>query len=66
MRQFSDEDLTAFLDGEADANLSEAIESALIEDGVLSQRLADLHLDKDDLKAAFDDLLETAPQPRHL
>jgi len=32
MRQFSDEELTAYLDGEADGPLSEAVSKALGED----------------------------------
>jgi len=61
MTQFTDQDLTAFLDGEADAEMSCAIQSALAEDGALSERLAELHMDKDALRAAFDEVLTTAP-----
>jgi len=42
MREFSDEELTAYLDGETDAALSSEIENALLEQSELSQRLADL------------------------
>ena len=61
MTQFSDEDLTAFLDGEAEASTARAIEAALVRDPELSQRLADLHIDKDALGLGYDDLLAAAP-----
>jgi len=63
MRQFSNEDLTAFLDEEADVDLERDIQTALHTDGALSQRLADLHLDKEELVGAFDELLAEAPEP---
>ena len=62
MRQFSDEDLTAFLDGEAEPQLADAIETALLEDAEVSDRMTSLDLDKGELKGAFDALLSVAPE----
>ncbi|MEL7090844.1 MAG: hypothetical protein AAFN94_03825 [Pseudomonadota bacterium] len=58
---FTDEELTAFLDGEADAALAEAIGEALEDDPVLAERLAGLDIPLEPLRAAYDALLETAP-----
>lgn len=60
-RHFTDEDLTAFLDGEADAALAEAIETALGSDPALNDRLAALDVPMAALQAGFDDLLGAAP-----
>ncbi len=59
--EFSNEDLTAYLDGEADADLSRAIEDAVAQDPALADRLAQLHLDADQLRQAFDGMLAGAP-----
>jgi len=60
-RTYSDEELTGFLDGELDLTMMEQIKTRLIDDRELGQRLADLHVDKDVLKAAFDKLDVMAP-----
>ncbi|MEM6758587.1 MAG: hypothetical protein AAF601_03825 [Pseudomonadota bacterium] len=60
-RNYTDEELTAFLDGEADAALAEAIGDALEHDTALSERLAELDIPLEPLRAAYDTLLETAP-----
>ena len=59
--EFSDEDLTAFLDGEAEADLSRRIEAALAADAALSSRLDALSLPMDALAAAGDLALQDAP-----
>ncbi|KLN59139.1 hypothetical protein WH96_19425 [Kiloniella spongiae] len=61
MTQFSDEDLTAFLDGEASADLARQIEQALDVDAALQKRLEDLSLPVDDLKAAMQQVTDQAP-----
>ncbi|MAI48452.1 MAG: hypothetical protein CBC34_020935 [Hyphomicrobiaceae bacterium TMED74] len=63
IRQFSDEELTSFLDGEADPELQQAIEAALSEDDNLVQRLEDLSIETDTIKSAFSGLLADAPNP---
>jgi anti-sigma factor RsiW len=60
-RTFSDEDLTAFLDGEAEMGLSQAIEDAQAADPVLRQRLEELGTAFDALPRAFKPLLNAAP-----
>ncbi|MEO0380352.1 MAG: transcriptional regulator, partial [Pseudomonadota bacterium] len=60
-RAFSDEDLTAFLDGEADATLEAEIVAALETDEELGARMAGLELPMDAIKGAFDSMLDTAP-----
>jgi anti-sigma factor RsiW len=50
---FTDEELTAFLDGEADTVLSHALDQALEHDDALAQRLAVLDATGADLQAAF-------------
>ena len=60
---FSDEELTSYLDGEADATLSAAIAAARDGDANVRARLEYLTLDKDALKSAFDALLDDAPAP---
>jgi len=56
-----DEDLTAFLDGEADGPLQAEIEDALASDPGMQRRLTELSVDRDALRAGFDALLEDAP-----
>ncbi|MEP1961720.1 anti-sigma factor family protein [Tateyamaria sp.] len=58
---FSDEDLTAFLDGEAADALHDAIEQALETDMALADRMASLDIPLAPIVAAFDTLLDTAP-----
>jgi len=60
-RTFTDEDLTAYLDGEADEALSNAIEEACGHDAELLARIEGLSFPKDLLKEAFDLQLEQAP-----
>lgn len=50
---FTDEDLTAFLDGEADAALAARIEAGLESDPALAARVEGLSLPMDVLRAAF-------------
>jgi len=59
--KFSDEQLTAFLDGEIDAQTARDIKKSLEDDEDLKARLAALSLPIDDLKAAFGGLLGAAP-----
>jgi anti-sigma factor RsiW len=58
---FSDEDLTAFLDGEADAAMSDRISAALESDMALQDRLSALDIPRDALALAFDPVLASAP-----
>ncbi|WP_299191063.1 hypothetical protein [uncultured Litoreibacter sp.] len=58
----SDEDLTAYLDGEADDALSSRIEAALAMDASIAQRLEALSIDVGSLKGALDGLLPSAPR----
>lgn len=60
-REFSDEDLTAHLDGEADAALSMAIIKACENDTDLVKRLDELTIDTEAIMAAFDELKDSAP-----
>lgn len=60
-RTFSSEDLTSYLDGEADTNLRRAVDHALADDVALRHRLDHLKLDRVAIAAAFDTLLVTAP-----
>ena len=55
---FSDEDLTAFLDGEAPDALHAAIETALDSDQILANRMAALDVPLDPIVSAYDALLE--------
>ena len=61
-RAYSDEDLTAFLDGEADEALMQAIAQDLERDAELVHRLESLDISKHDLQLAFADHLATAPE----
>lgn len=60
---FRDEDLTAYLDGEADEALRRDIDDALTYDAKLQSRLNALMLDRDSLVAEWDTLLSDAPPP---
>lgn len=60
--QISDEEITAFLDGEATAELAAQIEARLETDAELTERLTNLSLPKDALRAAFDQVLPMAPR----
>ena len=59
--RFSDEDLTAFLDGEADPELNASITAALDDDASLSERLASLDLPIAAIRSSYDALLSEAP-----
>ncbi|MEM7058462.1 MAG: hypothetical protein AAF557_12785 [Pseudomonadota bacterium] len=59
--QISDEDLVAFLDGEADQTMSARVAKALAEDPALGDRVAALQIETDELRQGFDALLATAP-----
>ncbi len=74
-QRFSDEDLTAFLDGEADGALNAAITHALETDAALSSRLASLDIPVAALRESYESLLadappmptlEAAPEPRKI
>jgi len=60
-RHFSDEDLTAFLDGEADAALAREIAAAESRDPNVRDRLQALHLSRDVVREALDTVLADAP-----
>ncbi len=60
-RAFSDEDLTAFLDGEADDALMADISAALETDSDLADRMAGLEIPMDAIAGAFDQMLADAP-----
>lgn len=59
--QFTDEQLTAFLDGEADAELYAQIEVALETDEALGEQLAGLDIPIAQIAQAYDALLTQAP-----
>ena len=63
---FSDEDLTAFLDGEADSELNASITAAIEVDANLGARLASLDLPIAAIRSSYDCLLYTSPSPRDL
>jgi len=58
---FTDEQLTAFLDGELPADQTRAITDTLETDAQLSARLENLHVDFASIKAAFEGVLDEAP-----
>lgn len=58
---FSDEDLTAYLDGEADSTLEAAISAALETDEALQARLARLDVPLATIAQAYDSVLAQAP-----
>ena len=60
-RTFTDEELTAFLDGEADDALAEAIGDAMEADEALQQRLLALDIPLAPVRDAYDQLLSEAP-----
>ena len=60
-RAISDEKLTAFLDGEADAALAAEISGALETDEALAERVESLPVPMAAIVGAFDELLRSAP-----
>lgn len=60
-RTYSDEDLTAFLDGEADSDLVQSLEADLGRDDALNARLAGLDIPKQMIASAFEEQLKSAP-----
>ncbi|MGD1870647.1 MAG: anti-sigma factor family protein, partial [Neomegalonema sp.] len=60
---YSDEELTAFLDGELDDAASAAIESRLASDPGLQARLDLLAAPTQQIRQAFDALLTLSPPP---
>lgn len=60
-RTFTDEELTAYLDDEADAELRGAIDAARAGDNDLDDRIEGLTIDRKLIEAAFDSLLDHAP-----
>jgi anti-sigma factor RsiW len=60
-RSFTDEDLTAYLDGEVDTATERAIATALVSDVGLRERLASLQISVVALDEAFGCLLAAAP-----
>lgn len=60
-RSFTDEDLTAYLDDELEDDIREELERALDTDADLRARLTHLELDTRQIKSAFDELLDHAP-----
>ncbi len=59
---FSDEELTAYLDGQFGYTRQAEIESAIKNDRDLQEQIDALSIDKDDIKNAFDGLLSLAPE----
>lgn len=59
--EFSDEELTAYLDGEVEYINVDAINKALANDPQLRRRIDDLTIDKPEIQSAFNDLLVAAP-----
>lgn len=64
---YSDEELTSFLDGELDSIRTQSIIERLKTDSELAMRLEQLDLNKEELKHAFEGLLNQAPnsQQKH-
>lgn len=62
MRQFTDEELTAYLDGESEPSQVRVIDAESASRPELKQRLRDLEIDRDAIAGAFRSLLETAPE----
>lgn len=58
---FTDEQLTAYLDGEAGENLRLSIDAALDKDDALAAQLAELDINTGDIAASFEALLSQAP-----
>ena len=65
-REFTEEELVAYLDGELSADRRTEIEQALTTDPALSDRLSELRVDTSAIKSAFDGLLDDAPDHRPL
>lgn len=61
---YSDEAITAWLDGEMQAHDAQRFEAALEQDEQLAQRTELLRLNQDDFASAFAPLLNAAPQSR--
>ncbi|MCF6321979.1 MAG: hypothetical protein L3J32_09455 [Rhizobiaceae bacterium] len=59
---FSDEELTAFLDGEFDHARADEIREAVANNFDIQARLKALALDKSEINSAFEQLLDAAPQ----
>jgi|GEM_PF-3082430 len=62
-KDFTDEELVSFLDGECDGELATDIALALETDTQLQHRLHELDLDIDDLRQGLDTVLDHAPTP---
>lgn len=60
-KQFSDEELTAFLDGEFEHTPAEQIKTALKSDAALNDRLMRLKIDREAMINAFSSLTSLAP-----
>lgn len=60
-RLFSDEELTAYLDGESDYARIDEINRALAQDSQLRARIEQLCVSRQSLESAFDSLLSQAP-----
>jgi anti-sigma factor RsiW len=64
---FSDEDVMAYADGQADGDLAANIDAALLDDAKLAARIETLQAQTAELRGAFDLALQDAPQmPAHL
>ena len=59
--EFSDEQLTAYLDGEAGTDIRRQIDAARLTDSSLDARLRSLSVDTKELKTSFDSILASAP-----
>lgn len=64
MVTYTDEQLTAFIDGELPSAHMRAIERAIETDPELSVRVASLHMETGGLKALFDSWLNKAPEEK--
>ncbi|MGI9409639.1 MAG: anti-sigma factor family protein, partial [Hyphomicrobiaceae bacterium] len=63
LRTYSDEELTAYLDGELDALRCRELEADLKQDGQLRGRLEALSVDTDSVRQSFEQLLALSPAP---
>ncbi len=61
--KFSDDELTAWLDGETEHTRADLIENAIESDPELRARVEHLSIDVDAMRGAFDALLTKAPAP---
>lgn len=66
LRQFTDEELTAYLDGEAELALVRDIDAAAAVRPEFKQRLSELDVDREAIAGTFRRLLETAPEMAEL